>query len=471
MGGFDYAADEDASIMDSEKVTLGQRKNQLSRRLRLARKQQEDGEGRGGGMLTGDNLRMEHGGGGMAGLSAMGGLNGSAALNAKVKMQLQQQQQNGVMSSEAQRQLEKLMQHSQQAKLTSGVKRNAQLAELGPDDECHLNDEESNLMEEKNNPRRMAKFHPQFQHLFVPRAASVRNSFTGGQLSSQLSSQLSGTPQLGPLSAPMTPLTAPPSTSFAAAAAANPGLFSSGTGLLGHPALSQKRPAASHASGVAIASLSSTAQSVGLSLEQLAVALSSSSNLVKVLSNNSGSEQQQELALRLFRNESRALYQRCMLLAGFRPDDAEEKSQNHLQFAFSAWQTEGKRLQELMGDDNNGRNGASGNSANVLASSMNRNNAGSMNGSSMNGMAGLNGQLTAASNSNSQQQQLQQMQQDQKMKPQDSLGHSHSSHGHLDSHHGESHSHHENHDDNSGQAHAHAHNHGHSHEHHVDGHQ
>ena len=43
MGGFDYAADEDASIMDSEKVTLGQRKNQLSRRLRLARQQQEEG--------------------------------------------------------------------------------------------------------------------------------------------------------------------------------------------------------------------------------------------------------------------------------------------------------------------------------------------------------------------------------------------------------------------------------------------
>ena len=37
IGGFDYAADEDASIMDAEKVTLGQRKNQLSRRLRLAR--------------------------------------------------------------------------------------------------------------------------------------------------------------------------------------------------------------------------------------------------------------------------------------------------------------------------------------------------------------------------------------------------------------------------------------------------
>lgn len=470
IGGFDYAADEDASIMDSEKVTLGQRKNQLSRRLRLARKQAESGDlGAGSGGMH-NNSNNLHGveDGSLAGLAAhMGGLGGAAALNAKVKMQ-QQQQQNGVMSSAAQRQLEKLMQHSQQAKLTSGVKRNAHLAELGPDAEMHLNDEESNLMDE-NNPRRMAKFHPQFQQLFVPRAASVRNSFTGSsQLSSHLSSQLTGTPQLGPLSAPMTPLAAPPSTSFAAAAAAaNPGLFSSGAGLLGQQALSQRRQTGNLPSGVAIASLSSTAQSVGLSLEQLAVALSSSSNLVKVLSNNSGSEQQQELALRLFRNESRALYQRCMLLAGFRPEDAEEKSQNHLQFAFSAWQMEGKRLQELMGDDNTGRNSTRGNSASIPATgtSTNRNNS---NGNAMNGMVGANGQLNA-SNSNQQQQ----LQQEQKMllqqEQQNAHSHGHSSQGHHEgnNHRQESRNTH----DTPGHEHSHGHSHGHSHEHHIDGHQ
>ena len=475
IGGFDYAADEDASIMDSEKVTLGQRKNQLSRRLRLARKQAESGDmsaGGGGGGMQGNSTNNPHGmdDGSLAGLAAhMGGLGGAAALNAKVKMQLQQQQQNGVMSSAAQRQLEKLMQHSQHAKLTSGTKRNAHLAELGPDAEMHLNDEESNLMDEKN-PRRMAKFHPQFQQLFVPRAASVRNSFAGSsQLSSHLSSQLTSTPQLGPLSAPMTPLAAPPSTSFAAAAAAaNPGLFSSGTGLLGQQALSQRRQTGNLPSGVAIASLSSTAQTVGLSLEQLAVALSSSSNLVKVLSNNSGSEQQQELALRLFRNESRALYQRCMLLAGFRPEDAEEKSQNHLQFAFSAWQMEGKRLQELMGDDNTGRNCASGNNASITpnSSSINRNNS---NGNAMNGMIlGANRQLNTSNNN-----QQQQLQQEQKMilqqEQQNAHSHGHSSQGHHESNNQRQES--RNTHDSSGHEHSHGHSHGHSHEHHIDGHQ
>ena len=39
IGGFDYSENDDKSVLDSKKVTLGQRKNQLSRRLRLARKQ------------------------------------------------------------------------------------------------------------------------------------------------------------------------------------------------------------------------------------------------------------------------------------------------------------------------------------------------------------------------------------------------------------------------------------------------
>ncbi|KAG7367000.1 hypothetical protein IV203_029670 [Nitzschia inconspicua] len=42
IGGFDYPTNDDSSLIDSEKVTLGQRKNQLSRRLRLARKQNSD---------------------------------------------------------------------------------------------------------------------------------------------------------------------------------------------------------------------------------------------------------------------------------------------------------------------------------------------------------------------------------------------------------------------------------------------
>ena len=44
IGGFQYPTNDDSSIMDAEKVTLGQRKNQLSRRLRLARNQSSNSQ-------------------------------------------------------------------------------------------------------------------------------------------------------------------------------------------------------------------------------------------------------------------------------------------------------------------------------------------------------------------------------------------------------------------------------------------
>lgn len=101
--------------------------------------------------------------------------------------------------------------------------------------------------------------------------------------------------------------------------------------------------------GPAIESLTLTAQSVGLSIEQLAAALSSSPNL-KALSADTGNvASQRELALSLYRTESLALYRRCMLLAGFESDAIEEQAPEYLQFAFRAWQEEGRRLQDLMG--------------------------------------------------------------------------------------------------------------------------
>jgi hypothetical protein len=101
--------------------------------------------------------------------------------------------------------------------------------------------------------------------------------------------------------------------------------------------------------GPAIESLTLTAQSVGLSIEQLAAALSSSPNL-KALSADSGNvASQRELALSLYRTESLAMYRRCMLLAGYAADAIEEQAPEYLQFAFRAWQEEGRRLQDLMG--------------------------------------------------------------------------------------------------------------------------
>ena len=104
--------------------------------------------------------------------------------------------------------------------------------------------------------------------------------------------------------------------------------------------------------GVTIASLNQSAASVGMSLEQLAMALRSSNNLVQILQSARGSaptQAQQDLAVSLYQSENRSLYERSMLRAGYPSEIAQDKrSPQYLQMAFSAWQAEGERLQALM---------------------------------------------------------------------------------------------------------------------------
>lgn len=127
----------------------------------------------------------------------------------------------------------------------------------------------------------------------------------------------------------------------------------SGSGLQGMSSFNSGFSSSSSQHGAAIESLTLTAQSVGLSIEQLAAALSSSPNLKSLSPDAGNQDSQKELALSLYRTESLALYRRCMLLAGFDASSIEETSPEYLEFAFKAWQEEGKRLQDLMGTDMN----------------------------------------------------------------------------------------------------------------------
>lgn len=126
-----------------------------------------------------------------------------------------------------------------------------------------------------------------------------------------------------------------------------------GMSSLNAASLNSGMPSSQGQHGPAIESLTITAQSVGLSIEQLAAALSSSPNLKALSAENGGNKDghQKDLALSLYRTESLALYRRCMLLAGFDVGAIEETSPEYLQFAFKAWQEEGKRLQDLMGTE------------------------------------------------------------------------------------------------------------------------
>lgn len=102
-------------------------------------------------------------------------------------------------------------------------------------------------------------------------------------------------------------------------------------------------------SGVAMSSLSSTASKLGMSLEQLALTLSSTPNLLQALGGSNDPDIKQELALNLFKTESRALLQKCMLLAGYDGSEVHESSATNLKLAINAWELEGARLDSMFG--------------------------------------------------------------------------------------------------------------------------
>ena len=376
MGGFEYPTNDDASVMDAEKVTLGQRKNQLSRRLRLARKQTNSKDyqhgDHGSGHIGGSTANFGSGhstGGNSVGGNSRGGGN-SRTSNAS----------SGGLSSEAQKELQKLMQHSRNAKMSSSVvgpgasssKRDA--GALLDDDIENETGETPVTMEIQEEPKRarIAKFHPDYAPLFVPPPRNAFGSSTGGVPGA--TPAVNPSFQHQPQQTQQLPTAGMPSLSMGAAAAATlgspvPGAIGGNTFGGASALFSQAGMFPSQAGGqtgarpsaVAVASLTATAQSVGMTLEQLAVSLGSSpSNLAKVLtslnSNNADTMAKQlNLALNLFQAESRALYSRCMLLAGIPQNQCQESSPTHLQFALNAWQMEGKRLKDLLANSPSSR--------------------------------------------------------------------------------------------------------------------
>jgi hypothetical protein len=332
QGGFDYPTNDEASVVDSEKVTLGQRKNQLSRRLRLARKQQHSGDS----FHSGDSPEFA----------------------------------NPSMTSEAQKELEKLMEHNHNnAFKKNNLKRDdTEMGDMGLNDEDL--DAETGVSDMASQPEdkraRIAKFHPDYAPLFVSPSTGVRNSFPNGnnspakpnnaqptyqQQNSQQGQQQSLQTMQNPLlnsGGGIPSLTGMPSQANANVSSFQSGsMFGQSMGMFSPQHPQQVRP-----SSVAVASLSATAQAVGMTLEQLAMSLSSStSNLAKVLTEDSDGDslaKKQELALSLYQSEARALYSKCMLLAGMDPRICHESSPQHSNFALLAWQTEGKRLQNGM---------------------------------------------------------------------------------------------------------------------------
>lgn len=280
IGGFDYPEDanDDHYVLENDTVSLGQRKNQLSRRCRLAKLQ----------------------------------ANGTPTTKTKQRRPSTAQQTDNaeqIMS----------MNRSQEPR-TRGQKRAVELSE----DDAMGEGEDAQL----DGRQRMAKFHPQYHPIIVPPAhvpigVIANQASQESTLASRSAASTAGWPAPG---------------SFATQKERSQSLVES---LNNH---SKPLP-----SGVAVASLNATAASVGLTLEQLAVSLSSTTNLAKVLADQSNPDIKQQLALNLFRAECGTLYQRCMLLAGYDVEDTRTTSLAYKEFAYKAWSAEGKRLELQVG--------------------------------------------------------------------------------------------------------------------------
>lgn len=107
------------------------------------------------------------------------------------------------------------------------------------------------------------------------------------------------------------------------------------------------------ATAVAINALSRTATSVGMTLEQFALALQNCNNLANILSPMGESDvnpQRLDLAVALYQAENVANYKRSALLAGYVSDStmADEFSADYLKFVVTCWEAEGKRIQSIV---------------------------------------------------------------------------------------------------------------------------
>jgi len=318
-GGFQYPATEDATAVDAEGVSLGQRKNQLSRRLRLARKQNHGSSGR---RSDADSHSTERS---LEGVNAAG----SAAS----------------LSGNAQRELQRLVQNqgsnAKRPAPTGGSKLAARALQMKQDqgDIGDLSDEENpyasaNQQNEEAKRPRVAKFHPDFAPLFVPPVSSVRN---GGMNAKQMEPPPDGAPHA------MNMANAPggqPSSLF--------------TQQLANPFAQQQNQ--NRPSAVAISSLTHSAQAVGLTLEQLAMNLASNTTtLAKVLAENlapDAEEKKMSMAMRLFENEVKGLYSRVMHMSGFDPRECQPHTTTYREFARKVWKKEARRLRTAgLGDD------------------------------------------------------------------------------------------------------------------------
>lgn len=115
-------------------------------------------------------------------------------------------------------------------------------------------------------------------------------------------------------------------------------------------------------SSAAMASLMASARATGMTLDQLAEAVAANRTFLSTSQSSLSSTKttipkHEKTALKLHQIESKALYDKSLVLAGADVDkDYAPNSQAHLAFCYHAWQVEGKRLRTIMEENHHANN-------------------------------------------------------------------------------------------------------------------
>ena len=293
IGGFDYDNDDDANAVDSEQITLAQRKNQLSRRIRLALK--------------------------LHGTKSYGSSNNCLTSTLKKQATKWPSKMTGIhhVSGKNRQNLSSTDAFSQSEGSVTSSNLNS------------IPNRRKGIGCSTNLYHIRARQHPDYHPLMIGMNASALESI-------KTSSEIVYVEQQKDIQNKQH---------------INNGMYS----LQDASNLAQykeNKTAAHPPSAVAITSLSHTAASLGMTLEQLALTLRCRNDLSKIIdSGPTITKQQKQLALSLYETEIRSTYQRAMLLAGYKPEIVQnEQSPEYVQFMIDAWHMEGVRLSIFMAE-------------------------------------------------------------------------------------------------------------------------
>jgi hypothetical protein len=328
-GGFDYSTNDDKSILDSKKVTLGQRKNQLSRRLRQARKQIARGD------TSGTDKALS---------------NAIDTANNNINCKEEQAGDNNLNDKP-------YIAHSISASNVTTLELADDLVSAGlcNNGDNGNNDATGNRQCKKprlNNYLRGTSFDRTCTMATATDQKLNHNNSNSNQQLHQAWQQGSNVLNIGGDGTTAAPTLAVATGSLAQATFPSVGpVFSSQISNIISDRQPVQQPYQSGTSAMALSSLSSSAHRVGLTLDQLALTLSSNAaSLTKLVSDSRSGESmatQEQLALDIYKVEVKSLYTKCLLIAGVDANLAEQSSPTYTRFASKAWEFEGKRIRSM----------------------------------------------------------------------------------------------------------------------------